>query len=305
MAKLKKVNAIDTQETVLPVSENKESTIPVLAGTDLGKLAIANIVEAVKNLPVLKEEDVHFLQTHKESLAMVLEKTYMWRTDGQKRSIVSDFNHPTVHSKLHQAILEQKVQFDQAMYLAKDFELKKLEIEELECDLEELEDTKRSQIKGRKIALELQFKQYELKNAQIAMDYRMREVKGWEKIKEECITYMRREGVPDEQIWNKEAGELAALFFQALTNLEGIRNSTDGGEVNNLLALARFAVQQVKQAKMFDAFLPNCNSIQINSLRILKEIDTEGSSVAAAFSKNVSIDAAKEYILAGRVEFFK
>lgn len=252
--------------------EAEQTTIPVLSTSELGKLAVSSIVETVKSLPVLKEEDVHFLQAHKESLALVLEKTYMWRTDAQKRSIVSDYNHPTVHSKLHQAMLEQKVQFDQAMYLAKDFEMKKLEIEELECDLEELTSSKRDQIKAKKIQLEMQFKQYELKNAQIAMDYRMREVKGWEAIKEECVNFMRNNNVPEEQIWSKEAGEIASLFLQTLTNLEGIKQSTDAGEVNNLLALARFAVQQAKQANLFEQLVANCNPAQLNSLRMLGEL---------------------------------
>jgi hypothetical protein len=238
----------------------------------LGNSFAIDIVDAVKNLPVIKKEDVDFLMDHKESLALTLEKTQMWRTDVQKLSIVSDFNFPTIHSKLHQTILEQKVQFDQAMYLAKDFELKKLEIEELECDLEELTDSKRDFVRRKKISLEMAFKQYELKNMQIAMDYRMQEVRGWEKIKEELLVILREQGIPEDTIWSKNDGEVTSIFFQSLNNLQGLKNSTDAAEVNNLLSLARFAVQQAKQLGVIEKLKTQCNEVQLSFLnQILTE----------------------------------
>lgn len=237
----------------------------------LGNDAVTSIVEAIKHYPILKEEDVHFLQENKAHLAAVMENTHIWRTDIQKMSIISDSYHPTLHSKFHQAILEQKVQFEQSLYLAKDFELKKLEIEELECDLEELGDSKRDDIKSRKIQVEIQFKQFELKNMQIAMKYRMSEVKGWQNIENALLEKMRSEGVPEETIWNKNEGEVSAMFLQTLTNLQGLSSSTDAAERTNLVALARFAVQQAKQMGVYEKLKPFCNTEQLASLKFLEQ----------------------------------
>lgn len=233
---------------------------------------LTGILTTAQNMQVVKPEDHKFLVEHKEHLNKVFAYTYMWRTDMQKRSIVSDNYHPTLHSKFHQAILEQKVQLDQAFYLAKDFEMKKLDIEELMCDLEELGDTKRDEIKKKKLQIEIQFKQYELSQLQTAMYYRMSEVKGWQKIEEDLLDLMRQRGIDEESIWSKDAGEIEDMFFSFLTNLYGLKHSTDGGEANNLVALAKFAVQQAKEAGIFEKLVARCNQFQLEALKMLQSL---------------------------------
>ena len=230
---------------------------------------VLSIVNVVKNVDVIKKDDMEFLVQNSKSLSKVMESTYMWRTDYQKHSIISDFNYPTLHGKFHQAILEQKVQFDQSMYLAKDFEMKKLEIEDILLDIEELTDSKRDMIVAKKKQIELQFNQYELKNMQIAMDYRMKEVKGWQVIINDLQKVMESQGLSEDIIWSKSNGEMAATFFQSLNNLGGIKNSTDGAERNNLLSLALFAVQQVKNSGRYDELLKICNKEQLEALGLL------------------------------------
>lgn len=235
------------------------------------KELLSEIFGALKDVQVFKEDDFNFLIEHKEHLAAVFENVHMWRTDTQKRSIISDAYHPTLHSKFHQAICEQKVQTDQAFYLAKDFEMKKLEIEELLIDLEELGNTPRDEVNRKRKQIEIQFKQYELKQIQIAMNYRMSEIKGWQQLEEQLLEAMRAEGMDEETIWNKNAGEIEFMFFQFLTNLQGLKNSTDGAEAHNLVALAKFGVQQAKEIGKFDEWLKRCNPAQIDSLVFLGE----------------------------------
>ena len=237
----------------------------------LGNEAISEIVKAVKSFPIMKDEDVNFLEMNSSHLAKVVENTHMWRTDTQKMSIISDSFHPTLHSKFHQAIAEQKVQFEQAMYLAKEFELKKLSVEEIECDISDLTDTKRDNIKRRKLELELKFKSYELKNMQIAMKYRMDEIRGWQDIENQLLALMRNENISEEAIWNKNDGELVSMFFQTLTRLQGIKSTTDGAERNNLIALARFAVAQVKENGLLAKLKEKCSREQLESLSILEK----------------------------------
>jgi hypothetical protein len=249
--------------------------------TVLSNTAVSNIIDAVKPLQVIKTEDLKFLQEHKEHLATILNKCHMWRTDIQKESIVSDIYHPTIHSKFHQAILEQKVQFEQALYLAKDFEVKKMDIESRECDLEETEETiskaegvalKRALIEKRRIEMDIKFKHFELQQQQIAMEYRMQEVKGWQVIEDRLLKVMRAEGLNEDVIWSKNAGEMKSMFYMTLTNLQGIKKTTDGGEYTNLMALAAFSVQQVKEAGLFEMYVKDLDAAQLDSLRMVESV---------------------------------
>ena len=238
--------------------------------------AVSEIVGAVKDATVFSPDDSAFLEKNKDHLAAVLEKTHIWRTDTQKRSIISDGYHPTPHSKFHQAILEQKVQFEQTLYLAKDFEAKKLEVEELECDLEDLESSdlseKRKDIKKRRIILDLKFKQFELKQAQIAMHYRMDEIKGWQELEEELLRVMRDvEKLPEEVIWSKDRGELVSFFLTTMTNLQGLQTSSDGAERTNLVNLARFTYEEISKRGLLESLRLILNKEQESSLKFIED----------------------------------
>jgi hypothetical protein len=247
-----------------------------------GQEAVGAIVEAIKGVSVFAPGDIQFLEEKREHLAAVLERTHIWRTDTQKRSIVSDGYHPTPHSKFHQAMLEQKVQFEQTLYLAKDFESKKLEIEEIECELEELESSdlseKRKDIKKRKLLLDLNFKQFELKQMQISMHYRMDEVKGWQTIEEDLLKTMREvEKLPEDLIWSKDRGELVSFFFVSMTNLQGLQTSSDGAERNNLVNLARFTYGEVLRRGILDQLKPMLNPEQAASAKFIEETFFKGA----------------------------
>ena len=246
-----------------------------LAILDTNK-TVASIVEAVKSVPVMSEEDFKFLQEKTEHIQNVLTCTHMWRTDLQKESIINDIDFPTIHAKFHQAILEQKVQFDQTMYLAKDFENLKLDMELLECDLEDLApigENKRDDIKRRRIELDIKFKEYELGQMRIAMNYRMAEVKGWQAIEERLLETMRESGIPEEDIWNKNTGEIKSMFFTAINRLKGIISNTKDGsaEFNNIVSYAVHAYKIAKNAGLLEDLLAECNEIQLISIKFLKQ----------------------------------
>jgi len=241
--------------------------------------AIDNILGKVNSLQVISNNDQKFLLENKKHLSLVLEKSHMWRTDLQKESIVSDQNCPTVSAKFHQAILEQKVQFDQSLYLAKDFEMKKIELEELILDREDILDNndnndgaRRTELKLRKLDVDIQFKEYELQQMKTAMMYRIKEVKGWQAIINKYKVIFESENKTDDEIWNKSDGEVESMFFQTLTNLQGIKNSKDGGEVNNLLGLAIFMYNKVKEAGLLDSLRTRCNALQTDSLNMLESM---------------------------------
>jgi len=240
---------------------------------------INDILVKIQDMSVMKQEDQKFLAEHKEHFYKVFDNTFMWRTDIQKKSIVSDQYHPTLHSKFHQAILEQKVQVEQSFYLAKEFEEKKMDLEDLLLDLDELNSASmagkskiqcdRHNLRVKRKELEISFKEFELKQAQNAMNFRMKEVKGWQKIQDELMKQMLDNGMSEEAIWNKEVGEVESMFFQFLTNLKGIDKTTDGAEYNNLIALAKFGVEQANEMGILEELVKRCNVEQLGALKFL------------------------------------
>jgi hypothetical protein len=238
---------------------------------------INNMLEVVKKFEILEKDDLNFLMEKREHLCKVFEKNFIWRTAWQKESIVSDYYFPTLHSKFHQAIAEQKNQTEQLFYLLKDVEMKKIEIEELFLDIEEIEEkesiTNREELALKKLRIERDFKLYELKQMKTVLYYRMDEVKGWQFIQERLITQMTEKGYDDEYIWNKDIGEIEDMFFLTLNNFQGIKSTTDGAEHNNLVALATFAIQRVKDIGLFETLVQKCNVIQLQSLEMLGMIN--------------------------------
>lgn len=178
----------------------------------LNQNAVSEILQSVEDLEVISKDDFKFLQTNKEHLSKVLLHTHIWRTDAQKLSIVSNEQCPTLHSKFHQAILEAKIQFDQSLYLARDFEIAKLSLQEKVLDLEDLGDTnnnKRDALKAKKLQIEIKFQEYELQQMKTAMLYRVKEVRGWQKIQEQLVKEMESAGMSEEVIWSKDViGEI-------------------------------------------------------------------------------------------------
>jgi hypothetical protein len=250
-------------------------------GSNLPQVELANaMVECVRKVEIMKPEHSQFLVEHKKHLQTVMEKTFIWRTRQQKQGILSDQFFPTLHAKFHQSILEQKVQFEQAVHLSKDFEILKTEVEELNIDVEELQekidnlekcnpgsyDFRRTQVKLRRKIIELQHKSYAAAQMKIYMEYRMREVMDWQMLQEFLIEEMHKEGVTDEQIWDKEAGEIESQFFLFLGNIQGVYKSTDSAEVNNLVGLAKHGVEQAKAFGMYEALLKRCNPNQLQAL---------------------------------------
>ena len=97
----------------------------------------------------------------------------------------------------------------------------------------------------------------------IAMDYRMKEVRSWENIKTILLQRLLESGMTEEQVYNKEFGELEAYFYLFINNLKGLEASTDGGEVNNLLGLAKWIWSKAKAMGVLSQLLQRCTAEQM------------------------------------------
>lgn len=246
---------------------------------------IKNMVEEVRNTSIITKEDGNFLAQNVENFSEILKNTYIWRTWGQKLSIISDDYHPTTHSKFHQVILESKVFFENMVRLSADGEKVKIELEELQLDLEESAERlsklqlgsiayRRELLLQEKFNIEIKMKLFSFEECKNAMVYRVKELKQWKEIQDQLYSKMIEEGMTEDQIWNKESpiAEIEDQFFMFLNNLKGLNNSTDGAEVNNLIALARHGVNQAQHAGIFSLLVKKCNEEQLAALNFLDNI---------------------------------
>lgn len=275
MGDLQKVNQEDLKKPVL------FDTNPDNIGT--------NLVAMVKQFEVMKPEDKQFMIENKERLQMVATKTFMWRTELEKRSIINDIQFPTLHAKFHQCILENSVFLNESIRLAKEFETTKLEAEELNLDVEELKakqseldpesiEYRKIDVQIRKKVVDLQEKTYTLQNMHTAMNYRMAEMKDWKQLEDDLINAMRERGYSDEQIWDKQFGQEESAFFLFLNKMIGIESSKDSGEIENLTSLAIFGVENAIRKGNFETYLKKCNNIQLEVLSRLGFIKLDNSS---------------------------
>ncbi len=248
---------------------------------DFGK----NMIEYVQNFQIMTPEDKKFWLENKERIQSVCTKTFMWRTNTQKRSILSDDYHPTLHSKFHQCILENKVFIEQSIVLAKEFEKTKLDMELLQVEIEEIEEKisnsplnkfeiKKLEIELKRKRLELGHKVLELQQYKVQMEYRMKENKEWKVLEDELIEEMKKMGLSEEEIWNKEYGEIEHLFYWSLNNLKALYlgKIQDSAEVNNLVALARFSINRAKDIGIFDRLYEKCNLQQKKAIEDLDNL---------------------------------
>ena len=248
-----------------------------------------NLVAMTTRADIMTPEDKKFFIENTERWGMVQQNCHIWRTNTEKRSILSEL--PTTHLKFHQAILENKVFVDETVRLAKDAEIQKLDAEELYVDIENLKEEitdleeqrnqyeedssehkqisyriRKKDIEIRKKTVELQEKAYQIQQSAIAMKYRVDELKDWKQFEDEMIEQMKSEGITDEEIWNKNSAQAMGYFYLFLTKFNAVKSSTDSGEVHNLTYLARFSVEEAIRSGNFENWVVRCDRTQIQSL---------------------------------------
>lgn len=210
----------------------------------------------IKSANFLSEGDYNSLKIMQKSL----EHSYMthqrWRTETEiKYSVLNDVSFPTWASKYWQSVREQMMFMSNLIQLAYDFEHEKVNLERLNLRKEELEhkiETKKKEKSTVELDFEIRRLQLELRDVQIdisksnstLMEYheqgrdRMREIKIWENIKNECLRNDPTIDVNDvnthqlesySKRWQKEM-ELGAqmhqpdLYKNSLASLETIKD---------------------------------------------------------------------------------
>jgi len=248
-----------------------------------------NTIQAIVRHDVVRSEDKQFFLANMDRWSDVSTKTHIWRTFSEKKSILSEL--PTTHLKFHQAILENKVFYEQTLLLDKEAKMTKLEAEELYIDaenlkaeIEELQEEiidygenskeyrqvnyqiRKKDVELRKRLTELHEKAIAVKNQENAMLYRIDELRDWKVMVDDMIDEMKLQGMTDDQIWDKNTAQSSGNFFLFLTKYSAVKFSKDTGEINNLTYLARFYVEEAVKNNKFEEYLHITNDVQKRSL---------------------------------------
>lgn len=147
----------------------------------------------VEKVGLLSPENLQKLEAIKEGLVDTWQKNKIWRTDTDMRySVLNDTRFPTAGMKFLQARHEQETFLKNLMYLAPDFKEKQGTLIVLEAELEEiLLDTTVSEKKrvGLVMQKEAQIERckYNLEEYKKEAHHRVRELVGWETIKQELL----------------------------------------------------------------------------------------------------------------------
>ena len=139
------------------------------------------------NYPMLPSKDNGYINKIKSELNDTMKKRQMFRTETEMRfSVLNDGKHPTKASKYWQCVREQNVFWENLVQLSCNYQKQQGELELLEIEYDEIKGSSKKANAQRKIKdAEIKELQFGLMNMRLQGHDRVREIKLWEKIKNE------------------------------------------------------------------------------------------------------------------------
>ena len=144
-------------------------------------------VTKIRDLSILEKDDMLSVSKLTKELQRCFEVKQMWRTETEMRySVLNDVSFPTPASKYWQCVREQNVFWENLVQLSCDYQKQQGELELLEIEYDEIKGASKKSQAQRKIKdAEIKQKQFGLMNMRLQGHDRVREIKLWEKIKNE------------------------------------------------------------------------------------------------------------------------
>ena len=144
-------------------------------------------VTKIRDVSILEVDDMKSVSKLTKELQRVLEVHQLWRTETEIRySVLNDVSFPTPASKYWQCVREQNVFWENLVQLSCDYQKQQGELELLEIEYDEIKGSSKKANAQRKIKdAEIKQKQFGLMNMRLQGHDRVREIKLWEKIKNE------------------------------------------------------------------------------------------------------------------------
>ena len=205
-------------------------------------------VTKIRDVSILEVDDMKSVSKLTKELQRVFEVHQLWRTETEIRySVLNDVSFPTPASKYWQCVREQNVFWENLVQLSCDYQKQQGELELLEIEYDEIKGSSKKANAQRKIKdAEIKQKQFGLMNMRLQGHDRVREIKLWEKIKNELTA----KGDFDINDVNKHQAESYAkrweeemkigvqtnqsdLYRHSKANLETLQKDKEEKEIGN------------------------------------------------------------------------
>jgi len=182
-------------------------------------------VTKIRDGDILEKDDMKSISKLTQELQRVFEVHQLWRTETEIRySVLNDTSFPTPASKYWQSIREQNVFWEQLVELSCNYQKTQGELDLLEIEFDEIKGNNKKSNAQRKIKdAEIKQKQFGLMNMRLQGHDRVREIKLWEKIKNELL----KKGDFDINDVNKHQIESYAKRWEKEMNVGQLTNQAD------------------------------------------------------------------------------
>ena len=144
-------------------------------------------ITKIRDVSILEKDDMGSITKLSKELQRVFEVRQIWRTETEMRySVLDDVNFPDSASKYWQCIREQNVFWENLVTLSCNYQTLQGELELAEIEYDEIKGNDKKSNAQRKIKdAEIKMKQFGLMEMRLQGHDRVREIKLWEKIKNE------------------------------------------------------------------------------------------------------------------------
>ena len=144
-------------------------------------------VTKIRDVSILEKDDMNEISTLTSELQRVFEVKQLWRTETEMRySVLNDTAFPTPASKYWQCIREQNSFWEELVRTSLEYQKTQGELDLLELEYDEIKGKSKKANAQRKIKdAEIKEKQFLLMNMRLQAHDRVREIKLWEKLKDE------------------------------------------------------------------------------------------------------------------------
>ena len=201
-------------------------------------------VTKIRDVSILEKDDMLSVSKLTKELQRCFEVKQIWRTETEMRySVLNDVSFPTPASKYWQCVREQNVFWENLVQLSCDYQKQQGELELLEIEYDEIKGASKKSQAQRKIKdAEIKQKQFGLMNMRLQGHDRVREIKLWEKIKNELTDKTdfdindvnKHQAESYAERWEKEMNvgaqtNQADLYRHSKANLETMQKEEKNG----------------------------------------------------------------------------
>ena len=208
-------------------------------------------VTKIRDVSILEKDDMQSVSKLTKELQRVFEVHQLWRTETEIRySVLNDVSFPTSASKYWQCVREQNVFWENLVQLSCNYQKQQGELELLEIEYDEIKGNNKKANAQRKIKdAEIKEKQFGLMNMRLQGHDRVREIKLWEKIKNELTDKAdfdindvnKHQADSYAKRWEKEMQvgaqtNQADLYRHSKANLETLQKDKEVKEIGDIIS---------------------------------------------------------------------